>query len=281
MACEYRDLPVGYKICRSFSFFFNMFFMTGIGRDDRCHSYCKRNSKRETRDSVPAQEQEPGITTRPPGLRGTARAEWTEGQAGVRLYGKWRGRERKDRVYQSAGSMGQQVSCQPLAHPDRTHKYLYSQYPYVDNMILPMNDKQFAFWKMRRSGTPNITIANLLGISRQAVSKAVLVMDGKIESALREMAQANQIAIEKINSERGILLGRSIPFKTAAIVFVSEKHGMQVWYEHDGDCGSCQRYTECIELLWDYANELGLTIEKTADPTTMAEELFEKVKAIV
>ena len=148
-------------------------------------------------------------------------------------------------------------------------------------MILPMNDKQFAFWKMRRSGTPNITIANLLGISRQAVSKAVLVMDGKIESALREMAQANQIAIEKINSERGILLGRSIPFKTAAIVFVSEKHGMQVWYKHDGDCGSCQRYTECIELLWDYANELGLTIEKTADPTTMAEELFEKVKAIV
>ena len=148
-------------------------------------------------------------------------------------------------------------------------------------MLLPMNDKQFAFWKMRRSGTPNITIANLLGISRQAVSKALLVMDGKIELALREMAQANQIAIEKINEERGILLGRSIPFQTAAIVFVSEKHGMQVWYEHDGDCGSCQRYTECIELLWDYANELGLKIGKTADPTTMAEELFEKVKVLV
>ena len=148
-------------------------------------------------------------------------------------------------------------------------------------MLLPMNDKQFAFWKMRRSGTPNITIANLLGISRQAVSKALLVMDEKIALALREMAQANQIAIEKINEERGILLGRSIPFQTAAIVFVSEKHGMQVWYEHDGDCGTCQRYTECIELLWDYANELGLKIEKTADPTTMAEELFEKVKVMI
>jgi hypothetical protein len=149
-------------------------------------------------------------------------------------------------------------------------------------MLLPMNDKQFAFWKMRRSGTPNITIANLLGISRQAVSKALLAMDGKIELALREMAQANQIAIEKINPERGILLGRSIPFQTAAIVFVSEKHGMQVWYEHDGDCGSCQRYTECIELLWDYANELGLKkFEKTADPTKMAEELFEKVKEMI
>ena len=148
-------------------------------------------------------------------------------------------------------------------------------------MFLPMNEKQFAFWKMRRSGSPNITIANLLGISRQAVSKALLVMDEKIESALREMAQANQIAIDTINAERGVLLGRSIPFVTAAIIFVSEKHGMQVWYEHDGDCGTCQRYTECIELLWDYATELGIKIKRTADPTKMAEELFTKVKAMV
>jgi hypothetical protein len=148
-------------------------------------------------------------------------------------------------------------------------------------VILPTNEKQFGFWKMRRSGSSNITIATLLGISRQAVSKALLVMDEKIESALREMAHANQIAIEKINAERGILLGRSIPFQTTAIIFVSEKHGMQVWYEHDGDCGTCQRYTGCIELLWDYAAELGIRIEKTADPTKMAEELFTKVKAIV
>jgi hypothetical protein len=144
-----------------------------------------------------------------------------------------------------------------------------------------MDDKQFTFWKMRRSGTPNITIANRLGISRQAVSKAILVMDEKIESALRDMAQSNQITIDTINAERGILLGQSIPFQTAAIIFVSGKHGVQVWYDHDGNCGTCQRYTECIELLWDYATELGIRIEKTADPTKMAEELFTKVKALV
>jgi hypothetical protein len=148
-------------------------------------------------------------------------------------------------------------------------------------MLLPTNDKQFGFWKMRRSGSSNITIANLLGISRQAVSRALLVMDEKIETTLREMAQANQIAIDKVSTERGVLIGRSIPFQVAAIIFVSEKHGLQVWYEHDGDCGACQRYTECIELLWDYATELGIRIEKTADPTKMAEELFAKVKAVV
>jgi hypothetical protein len=147
-------------------------------------------------------------------------------------------------------------------------------------MFLPTNDKQFGFWKMRRNGMPNITIANLLGISRQAVSRALLLMDERVESTLREMAKSNQIKIEKINAERGVLLGRSIPFQASAIIFVSEKHGVQVWYEHDGDCGSCQRYTECIELLWDYASELGIRIEKTADPTKMAEELFIKVKEI-
>ncbi|NMB78451.1 MAG: hypothetical protein GYA23_05085 [Methanomicrobiales archaeon] len=147
-------------------------------------------------------------------------------------------------------------------------------------MLLPTNEKQFEFWALRRSGVPNITIANQLGISRQAVSRALLLMDQRIESTLQEMAHANQIAIDRINAERGILLGRSIPFATAAIIFVSRKHGVQVWYEHDGDCGSCQRYTECIELLWDYAAELGIKIKKTADPTKMAEELFEKVREL-
>jgi hypothetical protein len=148
-------------------------------------------------------------------------------------------------------------------------------------MLLPTNEKQFEFWTMRRSGIPNITIATQLGISRQAVSRALLMMDEKVESALCEMAKANQIAIETINTGRGILIGRSIPFAAAAIIFVSGKHGVQVWYEHDGDCGTCQRYTECIELLWDYADELNIRIEKTADPTKMAEELFRKVKALV
>jgi predicted transcriptional regulator len=148
-------------------------------------------------------------------------------------------------------------------------------------MFLPTDEKQFAFWAMRRSGMTNIAIAKQLGISRQAVSRALIQMDEKIEAVLRDMAKANSIAVEKVNAERGVLIGRSIPFRTAAIIFVSEKHGIQVWFEHEGDCGSCERYTECIELLWDYAGELGVKIEKTDDPTKMADELFQKVREMV
>jgi transcriptional regulator len=145
-------------------------------------------------------------------------------------------------------------------------------------MFLPTNEKQFGFWKMRRSGMSNVTIANQIGITRQGVSQALLAMDEKIESSLREMARANRIQVEKINVKKGVLFGRSIPFQTKAYIFVSEKHGMQVWYEHDGDCISCDEFTKCIEFIWDLAAELGIKLEKTQDPTKMAEELLVKIR---
>jgi len=148
-------------------------------------------------------------------------------------------------------------------------------------MPLPLNDRQFAFWNLRRSGLPNIQIADRFKISRQAVSKALLAMDRKVEETLLSMAQANQIEIERLNAGVGVLFGRSVPFDAAAIVFVSADHGVQVWYEHEGDCGACRRYTRCIELLWGYADELGITLEKTDDPTRLADELFAKLREMV
>ena len=148
-------------------------------------------------------------------------------------------------------------------------------------MPIPLNDRQFAFWRLRRSGLPNIHIADRFRISRQAVSKALLAMDRKVEETLLEMAQANQIEVERLNAEIGVLFGRSVPFNAAAIVFVSADHGVQVWYEHEGDCGACPRYARCIELLWGYADELGIALEKTDDPTRLADELFAKLREMV
>ena len=148
-------------------------------------------------------------------------------------------------------------------------------------MPIPLNDRQFAFWRLRRTGLPNVSIADRFSISRQAVSKALLAMDRKVEETLLSMAQANQIEVERLNAEIGVLFGRSVPFDAAAIVFVSADHGVQVWYEHEGDCGACQRYTRCIELLWGYADELGIALEKTDDPTRMADELFAKLREMV
>ena len=148
-------------------------------------------------------------------------------------------------------------------------------------MFLPADEKQFKFWLLRRNGLPNINIAKHFGISRQAVSRALLSMDKRIEETLLEMARANRIEVEKMDSKTGILFGRSVPFKAKAIIFVSTKHGMQVWYEHEGECRSCERYRECIELLWDFAEEMHLKLQSTEDPTKIADELFRKLKELV
>lgn len=106
-------------------------------------------------------------------------------------------------------------------------------------------------------------------------------MEKRIEDTLLEMAQSNQIELESINAVRGILFGHSIPFDASAIIFVSAKHGVQVWYEHTGDCGACSRYTQCIELLWDIADEMNIELERTDDPTELADELFGKLRGLV
>ncbi len=147
-------------------------------------------------------------------------------------------------------------------------------------MFLPINDKQFEFWKLRRGGLPNIDIAHLFNISKQAVSRALITMEERIEKTLLEMARANQIEVESLNSTRGILFGRSVPFNVNAIVFISAKQGVQVWYEHEGNCVACARYAKCIELLWDFADEMKIKLEKTDDPTKLADELFEKLRRL-
>ena len=148
-------------------------------------------------------------------------------------------------------------------------------------MFIPTQEKQFKFWRLRRTGLPNINIAHSFDISRQAVSRALITMDKRIEETLLEMAQANQIEVENLNTDYGILLGRSVPFNVTAVIFISAKHGMQVWYEHEGDCSSCTGYTQCIELLWDLADEMNIKLEKTDDPTKLADELFNKLRGLI
>jgi hypothetical protein len=148
-------------------------------------------------------------------------------------------------------------------------------------MTLSLNDRQFEFWKLRRNGVANIHISDRFHISRQAVSKALLTMDRKVEETLLEMARANQIEVERMNAGKGILTGRSVPLRVDAMVFVSVKHGVQVWYQHEGDCRACSRYRECTELLWDFADELNMKLSTTDDPTRMADELFERARALL
>jgi hypothetical protein len=147
-------------------------------------------------------------------------------------------------------------------------------------MFLPLNERQFEFWRMRRDGMAGVEIAKSFSISRQSVSKALQGMDSKVSRVLLEMARSNRIEVTKVNFERGILFGRSVQLNADAIIFVSARHGVQVWYRHEGGCDRCSRFNECRELLEDYAREIGIALEG-ASPSEMADELFHKLEGIV
>ncbi|HIE31477.1 MAG TPA: hypothetical protein EYP67_03730 [Methanosarcinales archaeon] len=148
-------------------------------------------------------------------------------------------------------------------------------------MFLPLNERQFEFWRMRRDGMAGAEIARSFSVSRQSVSKALQGMDSKISRVLMEMARSNQIEIRKVSFERGVLFGRSVQLNTDAIIFVSAKHGVQVWYWHDGDCSGCSRSHECRELLRDYASEIGIALAGSEMPAEMADELFHKLEGML
>lgn len=136
--------------------------------------------------------------------------------------------------------------------------------------------RQFEFWLKRREGKKNVEIAQEYNITKQAVGKALQAADRKILKTLIEMAQANRIEIRHIDEEKGFLYGRSSQLNRDAAIFLSKKHGIQVWYDHTGDCRTCEHTQKCTEILSELADELGVDIE-IVNPSKDAEKIFEVI----
>ncbi|MBP2144753.1 hypothetical protein J2129_000207 [Methanofollis sp. W23] len=82
----------------------------------------------------------------------------------------------------------------------------------------------------------------------------------------------------KVGDLLGVLVWRSVPLGVDAVIFVSETHGIQVWYEHEGDCTGCPRHDECMLFLSDFVREMNITLPENRNPTEVADEIFRTVK---
>jgi len=135
----------------------------------------------------------------------------------------------------------------------------------------------FEIWDLRRTGLRQTDIAGRFGISRQTVNKSLQEATEKVTRALTETASINKIAIEGIDSVNGLLMGWSQEFAVKAVISVTKKDGMQVWYEHVADCKNCVRYSSCQAYLFRSAKErgIGLTKEqKSMIPSELAQIIF-------
>ncbi len=102
----------------------------------------------------------------------------------------------------------------------------------------------------------------------------------KIGEALQETARINKIEVEKLNAEKGFLLGYSSHFKTQAFITFSAKNGVQVWYRHEGNCLKCKKLQACRAALLSEAkdrNFLILADEAEILPSKLADALFARI----
>ena len=143
--------------------------------------------------------------------------------------------------------------------------------------------KQKLVWRLKSEGYTEAGIGRKLEITRQTVHKALDVANQKILEALEETAKINRIEIQTVSPTQGYLTGYSPHFSTEAVVTYSPNNGIQIWYEHEGNCKKCSKEKMCRDTLLEEAKERKINFGKDVDvnkipPSKLANALFSKIK---
>jgi len=143
-----------------------------------------------------------------------------------------------------------------------------------------LTPKQKMIWDLKSRGLQEAHIARKLNVTRQTVHKALDTANVKIGEALEETASINKIETQKLDADKGYLLGYSSHFKTQAFITFSAKNGIQVWYRHEGDCKKCKQLQTCREALLAEAKERNFIVLDDASkilPSKLAEALIAEI----
>jgi len=143
-----------------------------------------------------------------------------------------------------------------------------------------LTPKQKRIWELKGKGFLEANIARRLDVSRQTVHKALNVANTKVSQALQEAAELNKIRVRTIDPSKGVLVGDSQEFKTAALITFSAKNGVQIWYRHDGDCKNCDQLQACRTTLLAEAEEREIQLpgnHVSMLPSELAQVLFSKI----
>jgi hypothetical protein len=143
-------------------------------------------------------------------------------------------------------------------------------------------DKQLEIWELKRTKLTGKEIAAQKGVTPGFVSKTLTEANQRIKGLLENAAHMNKITIDLMNEKLGFARGQSHMFNVRCYITFSPKNSVQVWYEHKGDCVSCEKYTLCREILLQEFKERNLPIEKPSmRPTDLVDLLFQKLEEMV
>ncbi|MFW9993025.1 MAG: hypothetical protein ACFFD4_13360 [Candidatus Odinarchaeota archaeon] len=139
-------------------------------------------------------------------------------------------------------------------------------------------DKQAMIWNLKRNNLTGEEIAKKENVTPGFVSKTLKETNKRIKGLLENAARMNKITLEILNEELGIARGHSHVLNMQVFITYSPVNGVQVWYEHEGDCVSCKQFSECREALIQEFKERNLPVPSpTLRPTDLSDILLEKI----
>ena len=139
--------------------------------------------------------------------------------------------------------------------------------------------RESSIWDLRRRELNQSEIGRRLCITRQAVHKALGIIDSKVEQAFRETAETNKLEIRSLNLVDGIMEAYSPAYQIPVIVSLSRANGLKVWHLYEGDCSRCGYERSCRQMLFAEAGERGIVFtgeDQRMPPTHLSLKIFSR-----
>ncbi|MFX1560574.1 MAG: hypothetical protein ACFFBL_08290 [Promethearchaeota archaeon] len=137
--------------------------------------------------------------------------------------------------------------------------------------------KQGMIWLKRRQKVLPSDIAREFKVSRPFVSKAQRVAEERIGQLLKHAASVNRIKIRHMSSEYGFAVGYCSTNQMNTFILYSPTIGVQTWFDHEGECGSCAELSECTDTLTQLSDEWKIPLKGKKTPSDMAAHLFKTI----
>jgi hypothetical protein len=137
--------------------------------------------------------------------------------------------------------------------------------------------KQGMIWLRRRQKIRPSDIAKEFNVSRPFISKSQRIAEGRIGELLQHTASVNRINIRHQSTRYGLAVGYCPAHKMDSYILYSPKIGVQVWFDHSGECGNCSERSQCEKTLRTLAREWEVSLEKGQPPAELAGNLFDAI----
>jgi hypothetical protein len=135
---------------------------------------------------------------------------------------------------------------------------------------------------LKREQLTGREIAAKRNITAGMVSKTLTEANNRVKGLLQNAARMNKITLKLISPELGYARGISHMFNVNGYITFSPNNGVQVWYDHKGDCVQCEKYAFCRDVIQQEFKERRIPLENpNLRPTNLVETLLATLEAMV